>query len=108
LGLTVFQPSTEVLLQTRAPIPGLSFSDKICFFEAKARNIPFFTYVPNIFASSPGKKIEVNCGLELLATLSKNHHITHSEALKYAQNICSRIPYSTAAKMANLRNRMFC
>lgn len=106
LGLTVFRPSIEVLLQARERIPGLNFPDRICLFEAKARQIPLFANDKKLLNFAVREKIKANWGLDLLVTLFKAGHIGKDGALGYARNLCERTPYPTDRIMGEFHKKM--
>lgn len=78
----------------------------ICFFEAKARQIPLYTNDKKLLNYSLREKVNAYWGLELLITLFKGGYIAKDEVLGIAQNICERTPYPTEKIMDEFRRRI--
>ncbi len=87
LGLIIFEPTLDQMLNAVNKPFGLSFEDQLCFLIAKENGWVCATNDKQLRTQCAAEKVEVIWGLEIMALLNKGGYLEKSEAEKTAEKI---------------------
>lgn len=93
LGLVIYTPKEDQLVQAAVPRRGLSERDRLCLFIAIDEGYSLFTNDRTLLKEAKNEKVDAHWGLEILVRLAHKNIITLKEATTRARSICKRTPY---------------
>ena len=87
LGITIFEPTRNQLIEANKKIKGLSFKDRLCLIIAKENNWTCVTNDKNLRNKCSEKEVEIMWGLQLMLKLYAGNYISKVEAINTAWKI---------------------
>ena len=87
LGVIIFEPTVDQLIQAAQKPFGLSFEDQLCFLIAKENSWVCATNDRQLRIQCEAGGIDVIWGLEIMVLLNKDGHLERAEAEKTVEKI---------------------